>query len=122
MVRSGQVVEIAKAILTGPLRTCPIIFPQILKVSAPSEPHRPAQCHPGPGPALFTSSLTEPFVYSLAVGERGPVVEGWYFGLKCGSGSLVPMRCHELQERGAGSEPGTLGSWDRDGFWVTALF
>lgn len=33
----GQVVEIAKALLTGLLRACPIIFPQILKVSVPSE-------------------------------------------------------------------------------------
>lgn len=59
---------------------------------------------------MFTSALTEPFLYSLAVGERGPIVEGWYFGLESGSGGLVPMRCHELQERGGqGQNQGALG-------------
>lgn len=112
----GQMVETAWALLAGLLGT---------QTQSPSRcclPPRPAQCHPGPGPAMFTSVLTEPFVYSLAVGERGTVVEGRDFGLECGSGGLVPVRCHELQERGAGSEPGSPGSRDRGGCWVVLSF
>lgn len=37
--------------------------------------------------------------YSLAVGGRGPVVEGGHFGLERGSGDGVAAGGHELQER-----------------------
>lgn len=47
-------------------------------------------------------TLTKPLCYLLTVGKCGPVVEGWHLGLVCGPRNIVPMRGHELQERGRG--------------------
>lgn len=51
-------------------------------------------------------TLTKPLCYLLTVRKRGPVVEGWHLGLVCGPRSIVPMRGHELQERGRVRAPG----------------
>lgn len=47
--------------------------------------------------------------YSLAVGGRGPVVEGRHLGLVRGPGSVVPVGGHELRERERGQGPGQSG-------------
>lgn len=105
--------DIARALLAGLLQTCAIAFSKYSKSQLPLTAPRARPVPPGARPSDVYQTLTEPFVYSLAVGERGTVEEGRYFGLECGSGGLVPVRCHELQERGQGQgqgapDPGTV--------------
>jgi hypothetical protein len=45
-------------------------------------------------------------LYSRAVRRRGPVVEGRHLGLERGSGGLVSVRNHELQDTGGQGQRG----------------
>lgn len=70
---------------------------------SPTPASRPPAGRPEPSPepaGCLPATVTEALCYSLAVGGRGPVVEGGHFGLKCGSGDMVSAGGHELQERG----------------------
>lgn len=70
----------------------------------------------GPEPGREGPRVPAPFPgarrprHSLAVGGRGPVVEGWHAGLVRGLRSAVPLGGQELPERGHGERAARLSA------------